>query len=75
MSQVTAQRSSCTLSEPMDRQTTFLLALAMLIAAASVVGVSGWVLFVRGRTFAKAGLAPVPAPFEDAHHHEGREGS
>jgi hypothetical protein len=31
----------------MDRQTTFLLALGMLIAAAFVVGVAGWVLFAR----------------------------
>ncbi len=59
----------------MDRQTTFLVALGMLIAAASVVGVFGWVLFARERASSKAG----PATFQDrpgrAHHHEGREGS
>ncbi|MBI3647778.1 MAG: hypothetical protein HY240_03340 [Actinobacteria bacterium] len=37
----------------MDRQTTFLLALGMLIAAALVVSVSGWVLFLRDRALAK----------------------
>ena len=68
---------SCTLSGPMDRQTTFLLALGSLIAAASVVGVSGWVLFARDRAFARSGggSATLPAPSEDAHHLEGREGS
>ena len=70
-----ACEGSCTLSEPMDRQTTFLVALGMLIAAASVVGICGWVLFFRDRAFAKAGLAVVPAPSRDPHHHEGREGS
>ena len=33
----------------MDRQATFLLALGLLIAAAVVVSVAGWVLFVRDR--------------------------
>ena len=33
----------------MDRQATFLLALGLLIAAAAVVSVAGWVLFVRDR--------------------------
>jgi hypothetical protein len=32
-----------------DRQATFLLALGLLIAAAAVVSVAGWVLFVRDR--------------------------
>jgi hypothetical protein len=59
----------------MDRQTTFLLALVMLIAAALAVGVSGWVLVVRDRAFAKAGYAPDDATQDDAHHREGREGS
>jgi hypothetical protein len=44
----------------MDRDSTFLLALAMLLVAATVVGVSGWVLFVRDRRLAKA----------SGHHHE-----
>ncbi len=33
----------------MDRQSTFLLALGMLIAAALIVSASGWILFVRDR--------------------------
>ena len=33
----------------MDRQTIFLLALGMLIAASLVVSVSGWVLWARER--------------------------
>jgi hypothetical protein len=33
----------------MDRETTFLLALGLLIAAAAVVSVCGWILFVRDR--------------------------
>ena len=33
----------------MDRQATFLLALGLLIAAAAVVSVCGWILFVRER--------------------------
>ena len=59
----------------MDRQTTFLVALGMLIAAATVVGVCGWVLFVRDRAFARTGPAPVPGSPERSHHREGREGS
>jgi hypothetical protein len=45
----------------MDRDSTFLLALGMLVAAATVVGVSGWVLFVRERRLAKVA----------GSHHEG----
>ncbi|HJS27795.1 MAG TPA: hypothetical protein VJ913_11795 [Actinomycetota bacterium] len=33
----------------MDRQAMFLLALGLLIAAATVVSVAGWILFVRDR--------------------------
>jgi hypothetical protein len=58
----------------MDRQTTLLLALGMLIAAALTVGVSGWVLFVRDRALVRIGHAPSVAA-EDSHHHEGLEGS
>jgi hypothetical protein len=32
-----------------DRETTFLLALGLLILAAASVTVSGWILFVRDR--------------------------
>jgi hypothetical protein len=38
----------------MDRQTTFLLALGMLIAAGVIVSASGWTLFVRDRRAARA---------------------
>jgi hypothetical protein len=34
---------------PMDRQSTFLLTLGLLIAAAAFVSASGWILFVRDR--------------------------
>jgi len=57
----------------MDRQTTFLLALGMLIAAALAVGVSGWVLWTRERTLAKFGRASLPTA-DGAHHREGVEG-
>ena len=49
----------------MDRQTTFLLALGLLIAAALVVSLSGWILFARDRRAHRAGLAPP-----NAHHPE-----
>jgi hypothetical protein len=49
----------------MDRQTTFLLALGLLIAASLVVSLSGWILFARDRRDHRAALA---AP--DAHHPE-----
>ncbi len=58
----------------MDRQTTLLLAIGMLIAAALTVGVSGWVLFVRDRALVRIGHAPSATP-EGSHHHEGLEGS
>jgi hypothetical protein len=51
----------------MDRQTTFLLALGLLIAAAAFVSASGWILFVRDR---RAVRVPAPAP----EHHEAVEG-
>jgi hypothetical protein len=44
----------------MDRDATFLLALIMLAAAALVVGVSGWVLFVRDHRAWKSAHAPDP---------------
>lgn len=40
----------------MDRQTTLLLALGLLIAAAACVSVSGWILFVRDRRGARASV-------------------
>jgi hypothetical protein len=41
----------------MDRQTTFLLALGLLIAAALAVSVSGWILFARDRRAHRADVA------------------
>ncbi|HET9672164.1 MAG TPA: hypothetical protein VFQ40_04875 [Actinomycetota bacterium] len=38
----------------MDRESALLLALGMLIAASTAVGVSGWVLLIRGRRPARA---------------------
>jgi len=58
----------------MDRQTTFLLALGMLVAAALAVGVSGWVLVARDRAFARLGRVS-PGVGENPHHHEGLEGT
>lgn len=43
----------------MDRETTFLLALGMLTAAAAIVSLAGWVLFARDR---RAHRAATPAP-------------
>jgi hypothetical protein len=51
---------------PMDRQSTFLLALGLLIAAAVFDSASGWILFVRDRP---AGRAPATLD-----HHEAVEG-
>ena len=50
----------------MDRETTFLLALGLLIAAAAVVSASGWILFVRDR---RAVRALSPAHHEAAEEH------
>jgi hypothetical protein len=72
--QVRSFRPSCTLVDEMDRQTTFLLALGMLIAAALSVGVSGWVLFARDRALVRLGH-PVSTGPQDSQHHEGLEGS
>jgi hypothetical protein len=38
----------------MDRESAFLLALGMLIAASLAVGVSGWILLIRDRRQARA---------------------
>ena len=47
----------------MDRETTFLLALGLLIAAAAVVSVCGWILFVRDR---RAGRTTRDAEADEA---------
>jgi hypothetical protein len=45
----------------MDRQTTLLIALGLLIVAAAFVSVSGWILFVRDRRATRvSGAAPRP---------------
>ena len=72
--EVKSRKASCTLVGEMDRQTTFLLALGTLIAAALAVGVSGWVLFVRDRALVRLGH-PASAGSLDSQHHEGLEGS
>jgi hypothetical protein len=51
----------------MDRQTTFLLALGMLVAASLVVSISGWVLFARDRALHRATLHAT-ASTDDVHH-------
>ena len=51
----------------LDRQTTFLLALGMLIAASLVVSVSGWVLFARDRALHRAAVH-AGAGADDVHH-------
>lgn len=53
----------------MDRDTTFLLALVMLAAAALVVGVSGWVLFARDHRAWRIARASAE------EHHPSDEGS
>jgi hypothetical protein len=50
----------------MDRESSLLLALGLLIAAAAVVSAAGWVLFVRDR---RAGRVAAAAP----DHHEAIE--
>jgi hypothetical protein len=49
-----------------DRQSTFVLALGLLIAAAAFVCASGWILFVRDRRAGRAHATP--------DHHEAVEG-
>ena len=46
----------------MDRQATLLLALGMLIAAAAVVSVAGWILFVRDRRAGRTLETDEPDP-------------
>ena len=43
----------------MDRTAAVLLSLVLLAAAALVVGVSGWILFVRGHRAAASSHHPV----------------
>ena len=56
----------------MSRQTTFLLALGMLIAASLVVSVSGWVLFARDRALHRAAVQAA-AGADDVHHEAAEE--
>ena len=46
----------------MDRETTFLLALGLLVAAAAVVSVAGWILFVRDRRAGRTTRDEEPDP-------------
>jgi len=46
----------------MDRQATFLLALGMLITAAAVVSVAGWILFLRDRRAGRTLETDEPDP-------------
>jgi hypothetical protein len=59
----------------MDRQTTFLLALGMLVAAALAVGLSGWVLLFRDRASEGARPEATLGNHDSDHHREGLEGS
>ena len=55
----------------MDRQTTFLLALGMLVAASLVVSVGGWVLFARDRALHRTPVhAAAPEDHRQATPHE-----
>jgi hypothetical protein len=56
----------------MDRETTLLLALGMLIASALAVGVSGVVLFTRDRRLVRAAHG---AATDRGSHPEGHEES
>ena len=56
----------------MDRQSTFLLAMGMLIAAGIAVSAAGWTLFVRDRR-AHRPIAATSDVSPDATHHEAPE--
>jgi hypothetical protein len=55
----------------MERETLLLLAIGMLVASATAVGVCGWTLVARDRRLYRAARAGAG----DAAHHEGREES
>ncbi len=60
----------------MDRQSTFLLAMGMLIAAGIAVSAAGWTLFVRDRRAHRPAVAISEPPSDagsDATHHEAPE--
>jgi hypothetical protein len=58
----------------MDRQSTFLLALGLLIAAAAFVSASGWILFVWDRRADRASERAGGTTNATAHaHHEVHE--
>ena len=50
----------------MDRQTIFLLALGMLIAASLVVSVGGWMLWARERALHRADVRAAAGRVESA---------
>ncbi len=55
----------------MDRQTTFLLALGMLIAASLVVSASGWVLWARDRALRRTEVRSAAADVREPSPKEG----
>jgi hypothetical protein len=60
----------------MDRQSTFLLAMGMLIAAGLAVSAAGWTLFVRDRRSHRPASAISDVGSDigpDATHHEAPE--
>jgi len=54
----------------MDRQSTFLLALGLLIAAAAFVSASGWILFVRDRRAGRGATTAIHEHHEAVEEHE-----
>jgi hypothetical protein len=58
----------------MSHEAPFLVALGMLVAAALVVGVSGWMLFARERALPRAATGRTSALPDDAHHPGAAEG-
>ena len=62
----------------MDRQTTLLLSLGSLIAAALAVGIGGWILLARDRRLAKIAAAQAGDEASrpvDVSHPEAAEGA
>ncbi|HSD49275.1 MAG TPA: hypothetical protein VLE71_05525 [Actinomycetota bacterium] len=56
----------------MDRETAFLVALGLLILAAAVVSVTGWILFVRDRRAARGDRrGPQVGPSTDRRSSDG----
>jgi len=56
----------------MDRQSLLLVAVSTLIVAATAVGISGWVLFLRDRRLVRPAPATVGAGATHPEAHEER---